>query len=162
MLGQYSASSSYAGNGCACVQGFYQACKERTMRSLRLGLTRFSLPERRGRTAPSNRAGTPKLSSEQGTEWVELPSELCLKAEGCDEQHHGQHPDGWQHGGQDHWRGSHQARLRGRWRLAEVRREQSAHLLERKRQAALPLENTELTQLARQSQRRRHSTRGKR
>ena len=45
-------------------------------------MTRFSLPERRGRTAPSNRAGTPKLSSEPGTEWVELPSKLCLKQKG--------------------------------------------------------------------------------
>ena len=130
ILGQYSVSSNYARYGCACVLGIYQACKERTIRSWRLGLTRFSLPERRERTAPSNRARTPELSSEQGTEWVELPSELCLKTEGCDEQHHGQHPDGWQHGGQDHWRGSHQARLTGRWRLAEVRRAQSVHLLE--------------------------------
>ena len=68
---------------CVCLG--LKACKATMMKSLRLGLTRISLPERRRKMAPSNRAVESAklragLNAQQGTERAAMPSVLCLKA----------------------------------------------------------------------------------
>ena len=121
----------------ACVLGVFRAWKKRPCR---LGLTWFSLLERRERMASRDRSNF--LWSSAGGDMDQAENSAGSL------HHHEQHPDGCQQEGLDHWLGGSPYRWERRWWLIVSVDRTVWTPLNGKQQAALCLKKTEFSRLA--------------